>query len=266
MLFYFWTMSEASLRIGLAQFDVSWEDRDANLLQVESLLQFGEDLDLLILPEMWSTGFTMSPETMAEGQEGLALRWMIDHSQRFNLAIAGSVAVREGEQYYNRWYCVQPEGQIDHYDKRHLFSYGKEDLHYTPGLSQPIINLKGWRIRPIICYDLRFPVWCRNTDDYELMIVVANWPTPRIHHWDTLLKARAIENQCYIAGVNRIGSDGNGLHYPGHSVVIDMNGTTVLEMKDREGIGSVEIDKNQLIQYREHFRFLQDRDPFQITG
>lgn len=254
----------SSLRIGLAQFDIAWENRDANLMQVQSLLHFEEHVDLLILPEMWSTGFSMRPEVIAEEPYGPAFLWMKEHSHKLNLAIAGSISVSDEGKYYNRWYCVHPNGHIDLYDKRHLFSYGKENLFYAPGNSRIVIDIKGWKLMPIICYDLRFPVWCRNNMNYDLMVVVANWPTPRIHHWDILLKARAIENQCYIAAVNRIGIDRNGLHYPGHSSIIDMNGSALLEMKDKEGVGILELDKDLLTQYREHFRFLQDRDPFEI--
>lgn len=257
-------MAETSLRIGLAQFDIAWENRNSNLAHLESLLQFEEYVDLLILPEMWSTGFTMRPEEMAEKHPGPALEWMKEHSQKLNLVIAGSIAVEDGGAYYNRWYCVFPEGKIEHYDKRHLFSYGKEDLHYSPGQEHLIIDIKGWKIMPIICYDLRFPVWCRNNSGYDLMVVSANWPTPRIHHWDALLKARAIENQCYIAAVNRIGSDDNENHFPGHSTIIDMNGSAILEMKDKEGIGTAALDKELLTQYRGHFRFLQDQDAFSL--
>ena len=254
----------STLRIGLAQFDIAWENRDANLIHAQSLLHFEEHVDLLILPEMWSTGFSMRPEAISESSSGPALSWMIVHSQKLNLVIAGSIAVEEGGKHYNRLYCVYPNGDIAHYDKRHLFSYGKENLHYFPGDTRIVFDIKGWKIMPVVCYDLRFPVWCRNNMDYDLMIVVANWPTPRIHHWDTLLKARAIENQCYIAAVNRIGTDGNGHHYPGHSCVIDMNGNSLLEMKDKEGVGITDLDKDLLIQYRNHFRFLQDQDTFRF--
>lgn len=257
-------MSSNSLRIGLAQIDISWENREANIMHLQSLMQFEDYVDFLLLPEMWSTGFTMSPETMAEHTPGPALTWMTEQAQKFNLVIGGSIAVEDNGYYFNRWYCVYPDGQVLKYDKRHLFSYGKEDLHYAAGHSRVVIDIKGWKIMPVICYDLRFPVWCRNNNGYDLMVVVANWPTPRIQHWDTLLRARAIENQSYIAAVNRIGSDGNGLHYPGHSSIYDMNGIALMEMKDKEGIGVFDLDHTVLNQYREHFRFLQDRDAFTL--
>lgn len=258
-------MSSATLQIGVVQFDIAWENREANITHLQSILRFDEPVDLLLLPEMWSTGFSMRPEVIAEEvSESLSLAWMIEQSQNLNISIAGSLSISEDGKYYNRWYCVHPSGQIDHYDKRHLFSYGKENDHYTAGDKRIVIDVKGWKIMPIICYDLRFPVWCRNNLDYDVMIVAANWPTPRIHHWDALLQARAIENQSYISAVNRIGSDGNDLHFPGHSSIYDMNGVKLLDMKDNEGIGIFSLDRLALTRYREHYRFLQDRDAFRL--
>ena len=252
----------SALRIGVAQFDVTWENRDNNIHQLESMLPFGEDIDLLLLPEMWSTGFSMQPEKIAEKHPGLAFEWMQKTSSKLNLSLAGSISIEEDGKYYNRFYVVHSDGSFQQYDKRHLFSYGKEDDHYTPGNTREVFDIKGWKIMPVICYDLRFPVWCRNNLNYDLMIIVANWPTPRIHHWDALIRARAIENQCYIAAVNRIGIDGNDLHYPGHSCIVDMNGNVMLDMKDKEGIGVLALEKELLEKYRTHFRFLQDQDHF----
>ncbi|MEP6793180.1 MAG: amidohydrolase [Saprospiraceae bacterium] len=255
-------MPSSFIRLGLAQINIRWEDPAANFQHIENLLKFDEGLDFLLLPEMWSTGFTMSPQTAAEHSPGPALNWMIENARRHNFVIGGSIAVEENGRFYNRWYAVHPDGKVGSYDKKHLFSYGKEDEHYTPGHSRPLIDILGWKILPIVCYDLRFPVWCRNTTGYDLMVVVANWPTPRIHHWDALLKARAIENQSYVAAVNRIGSDGYGLEYPGHSSIYDMNGSALMELKGQEGIGVYTLDKLALTKYRDHFRFLQDRDKF----
>lgn len=252
----------SQLRIALAQFDITWENRDVNIHHVESMLSFGENVDLLILPEMWSTGFSMQPEKIAEPHPGPALQWMQMTAQRLNLSLGGSISIVEDGKYYNRFYAVHSNSDYQYYDKRHLFSYGKEDDFYTPGHERIVFEIKGWKIMPVICYDLRFPVWCRNNLDYDVMVVVANWPTARIHHWDALLKARAIENQSYIAAVNRIGIDANGLHYPGHSCISDMNGNALLEMKDKEGLGVYTLDKEALDNYRTHFRFLQDRDSF----
>lgn len=257
-------MSTTHLNIGLAQFDVCWENPEANFRKLEKLLATSNSLDLLVLPEMWSTGFSMNPASAAEPTPGQALVWMMEIARRHNFIICGSIAVEDQGLYYNRFYCVFPDGSKTQYDKRHLFSYGKEDQFYTPGDAYSIIDIAGWKIRPIICYDLRFPVWCRNTAGYDLLLVVANWPTPRIHHWDGLLKARAIENQCYVAAVNRMGSDGNGLTYPGHSSIYDMNGIALLELEDQEEIGVYQLEKSVLTSYRDHFRFLQDQDKFVI--
>lgn len=264
MLFYFHPMSASLFHIGLVQFDIAWEHPQANMIRIEQILADHHRLDLVILPEMWTTGFTMRPDTAAEVHPGPALEWMQTQAARYDTAVAGSIAVKDGGQYYNRWYCVLPEGGITTYDKRHLFSYGREDQHYTPGNVQATLTWRGWKIRPIICYDLRFPVWMRNVDDYDLLVVVANWPQARIHHWDALLKARAIENQCYVAAVNRVGTDGNGLQYNGHSGVFDMNGQGILMCDETEGLKTVAIDRQALTAFREQFRFLQDRDHFRL--
>lgn len=255
-------MSSTFLHIGIVQFDIAWERPEENMRRIERLLLNSHDLDLIILPEMWSTGFTMRPEITAETFPGPALLWMTEQAEKRNSALAGSIALRDGRHFYNRWYCVFPDGHIVQYDKKHLFSFGGEDLQYTPGNEKILLEIKGWKIRPIICYDLRFPVWCRNTDDYDLLIVVANWPTPRIHHWDALLKARAIENQCYVAAVNRIGTDGNNLPYCGHSSIYDMNGQDVVLFGEDEGFQTLTLDKSLLNTFRDKFRFLQDRDHF----
>ena len=259
----------SSLRIGLAQYDTAWEDPLANIQILEHLLQGDHEFDLFVLPEMWSTGFTMQTAAKAETADDadgsrIAFNWMKRKSAELQMHIAGSVAVKDGDQYYNRFYCVSPSGEFHRYDKRHLFSYGKEDHHYAPGHQQLTFQLGDWKIRAIVCYDLRFPVWCRNNDDYDILLVVANWPEPRIHHWDALLKARAIENQCYVVGVNRVGTDGNQLVYPGHSTVYDMNGQPRLEMASRVGIEKVTLEKEQLTHFRTQYRFLQDRDQFSL--
>lgn len=257
-------MSAPNLNIGLVQFDVTWERPDINIKRIESLVGDQRNFDLLLLPEMWSSGFSMTPETASEPAGGPALQWMLQKAKEWETAIAGSVAVKDGSNNYNRFYCAWLDGQTASYDKKHLFSYGKEDQHYTPGQNRVQLEVKGWKIRPIICYDLRFPVWCRNQDNYDLLVVVANWPIPRIHHWDALLMARAIENQCFVAGVNRIGSDANNLEYNGHSAIYAMNGLAGLQMENKEGVGRLSLDKNELISYRNQFRFLQDRDTFTI--
>ena len=232
--------------------------------RIESLLDQTDGLDLVILPEMWSTGFSMQPESVAESAPGQALSWMLAQAYKRNTAITGSISVAEGNHFYNRWYCAYPDGHTEQYDKKHLFSFGKEDLHYTAGRNNIQIEIKGWKIRPVICYDLRFPVWCRNNDAYDMLLVVANWPMARIHHWDALLRARAIENQAFVTAVNRIGTDGNNLVYNGHSAIYDMNGSTVLSPGEQEGIYSIVLDKAELISFRQQFRFLQDQDHFSL--
>ena len=187
---------------------------------------------------------------------------MMGKAQRMGKAICGSISTRDGNQFYNRFHCVFPDGQFFSYDKRHLFSYGKENLHYTPGAQRNIFNYDGWKIRPVICYDLRFPAWCRNTNEYDLLLIVANWPAARIHHWDVLITARGIENQCYVAAVNRVGQDGNQLQYPGHSQVVDMNGHSLLKMNADQTIGNSIISMDALRAFRDKFRFLQDRDHY----
>lgn len=263
----------STLRIGLAQLDTAWEDPAANIKRLDELLKEEKDLDLLVLPEMWSTGFTMNTTEITETATATAdeadyaegaLRWMLNKAASARIHIAGSIAVKEGDHFYNRFYCVSPQGEIQQYDKKHLFSYGKEDHYYSPGHQQLTFKIGEWRIRAIVCYDLRFPVWCRNTDAYDIMVVVANWPEPRIHHWDALLRARAIENQSFVVGVNRIGRDGNHLVYNGHSTVYDMNGNPLLEMKSMEGIGRSVLDKESLTQFRQQYRFLQDQDKFSL--
>jgi omega-amidase len=256
--------SSSLLHIGLVQLDIAWERPDENIRKVENLLGQSAGLDLVVLPEMWSTGFSMRPEVVAESSQGPALEWMKEQAGKNNYVITGSISVKEGDQFYNRLYFTFPDGRIEWYDKKHLFSFGQEDLHYTPGNKKLLIDIKGWKIMPVICYDLRFPVWCRNTEMYDIMVVVANWPVPRIHHWDTLLRARAIENQSYVAAVNRIGQDGSGLKYNGHSALIDMNGQYLLAPGEKEGISHQILDLQVLQSYRDQFRFLQDKDEFSL--
>jgi len=255
-------MTSSLIHVGLVQFDIAWERPGENMQRIETLLGQTEGLDLVILPEMWSTGFSMRPESVAESAPGQALSWMMTQANQRNAAITGSISVAEGNRFFNRWYCAYPDGRTTQYDKKHLFSFGKEDLHYTAGHHNIQIEIKGWKIRPVICYDLRFPVWCRNTDDYDMLMVVANWPVARIHHWDALLRARAIENQAFVTAVNRIGTDGNNLNYNGHSAIYDMNGSSVLSPGEEEGVLTAVLDKADLTSFRQQFRFLQDRDHF----
>jgi predicted amidohydrolase len=206
----------------------------------------------------------MNTACAEDENNGMALTWMKNKAVTINNFIAGSIAVKANNHFYNRFICVGPHGEIFRYDKKHLFSYGKENNHYSPGNAPLTFSIGDWSIRAMVCYDLRFPVWSRNNDDYDVLLVVANWPQARIHHWDALLRARAIENQCYVVAVNRVGTDGNNLVYNGHSVVYDMNGQLLLNLEDAAGIGSVTLDKDILTAFRQQYRFLQDRDAFSL--
>ena len=259
-------MTPSKLSITLIQPNTIWERPEENIRRIEALMSTAGPADLIVLPEMWSTGFSMAPESIAESTTGPALSWMKQMAKEKNSVLAGSVSVKDGSQFYNRCYFTFPDNEVSHYDKKHLFSFGKEDQHYTPGADQITVDINGWKIRPIICYDLRFPAWCRNTVDYDLLLVVANWPVPRIHHWDALLKARAIENQSYVVGVNRTGTDGNGLAYNGHTSVYDMNGMQLLLLDEKETAVNIQLDHSTLKAFRDQFRFLQDRDKFIIES
>lgn len=254
-------MTQPILRLSLLQVPLAWEDPEANMRQLDALLPRRGTSDLVILPEMWSTGFSMRPDRVAEPVEGPAWRWMRDRAAALDTAICGSLAVRDGDRYVNRFFALFPDGSSTGYDKRHLFAYGGEHAVYTPGDTRVRFRVGAWNVRPVICYDLRFPAWCRNTPgDDDLLVVVANWPATRVHHWDALARARAIENQCYVAVVNRLGTDGNGLEYPGHSSVYDMNGDAVLAPAANSGRLDVSIDRESLHAFRTRFPFLADRD------
>ena len=255
------------MKITLIQTSLSWEDAEANRNHFRNIIaSINEDTDVIVLPEMFSTGFTMAPETVSEPMDGPTVTWMKKIASEGNCAVTGSVVISEGECYYNRLLFVLPDGQVKHYDKRHLFSLAGEDKAYTAGKERLVVEYKGWRICPLVCYDLRFPVFSRNTEDYDLLLYVANWPAPRIFAWDTLLQARAIENMCYVAGVNRIGQDNNGHNYPGHSQVFDALGKFVLQPSGNEGIYTIVLDKEAMLQTRSKFGFLNDRDSFTLLS
>jgi predicted amidohydrolase len=215
---------------------------------------------------MFTTAFSMAPEPLAETMDGETVSWMKSVAKAKNAAITGSIIITENGNYYNRLLFVFPSGEIKSYDKRHLFTLSGENKTYTPGKERLVVDYKGWKICLLICYDLRFPVFSRNTEDYELLIYVANWPKPRINAWDILLKARAIENMSYVIGVNRIGNDENGHEYIGHSQVIDGLGNPICEPSETEGIFMAELNKQELIELRKKFSFLDDRDHFTVSG
>ncbi len=254
------------MKISLIQTALIWEDPQANRANFEKLINGIWETDLIILPEMFATGFTMKPQAVAETMQGDTIAWMKVIAATKDCAITGSLVISENGKYYNRLLFVCPNGEIRTYDKRHLFSLADEDKAYTAGTEKLIVDYKGWKICPLVCYDLRFPVFARNVEEYDLLLYVANWPEPRIFAWDTLLKARAIENMCYVAGVNRIGEDENGNPYPGHSQVLDCLGATVIDANGDEGVFTIELDREKMLETRRHFGFLNDRDRFTLQG
>lgn len=252
-------------RLGTIQTNLVWEEPGANRRHLRKLIAQAEEPDLLLLPEMFSTGFSMKPQGLAENPQGDTLVWMQEMAQEFQTALSGSLMVEEEGAFYNRLYFVHPDGNYQTYDKRHLFTLAGEEKVFTAGKEKLIVEYKGWRINPQICYDLRFPVWCRNTEDFDLQYFVANWPERRSEAWIALLKARAIENQCYLAGVNRIGEDGNGIYHSGNTAVHDPMGTQLSDTEPHvQTVEVVELYYSQLQRLREKFGFLNDRDRFEI--
>lgn len=251
-----------SLSVTLVQFDIEWENTQANLEFLNDQLT-NLEADLIVLPEMFSTGFSMNPSRIAELPFGETYQWMKAKSIELNCAISGSVSTKENNKFYNRHYFVTPEKDFV-YDKKHLFGYGKETEVYNAG--NEIINAEylDWKFRLITCYDLRFPVWCRNTDQYDVLICVANWPAVRVESWKSLLKARAIENMAYVIGVNRVGTDGYNLVYNGNSKVFDVLGNELTLNSTNKYIHQTIISKDELTQNRTKYRFLEDLDTFKL--
>ncbi len=260
------------LKTTLIQSDLYWQDIDANLAMFEEKIWEIEALtDIIILPEMFNTGFSMNAEDLAEPMNFKTFKWMNQMAQQKDAAIVGSYIVKESGKYYNRLYFVEPNGSFDFYDKRHLFRMGDEHITYSEGKKRMIRNFREWKIMPLICYDLRFPVWSRNRYDkevdgleYDLLLYVANWPAPRTGVWDALLKARSMENQCYTIGLNRIGSDGEGIDYVGHSIVYDFKGQAINEVSDQPVIQTIELNLEELLTFRKKFPAYLDGDGFEI--
>lgn len=254
------------LTITLVQTDNHWERIEDNLTMLsDKIYGIGEKTDILVLPELFTTGFTMTGENLGEPMDGKTVKWMKDWARRKDCLVVGSVLIMENEKLYNRFIAAFPEGDLKYYDKRHLFSFAGEEKVFEQGKQRVIFEFRGFRICPLICYDLRFPVWSRNTENFDLLIYVANWPDARMMAWDILLKARAIENLCYVAAVNRVGKDMNKLNYVGHSTVIDPMGENVLNFAEaEEGIKSITINRTHIEKVRRTFRFLDDRDVFTI--
>lgn len=260
------------LRITICQQALEWEQRQVNLDRFRTLLTpLNGQTDLVILPEMFTTGFTMNTGAVAEPLHGTTYAWMRDMAQELDATVTGSFICSEpgieSEQYFNRLLWVNADGSSHYYDKRHLFSFAGEHFHFSAGHERTIVELKGWRICPLICYDLRFPVWSRNqtNEPYDLLIYVANWPEARATAWKDLLVARAHENQCYVAGVNRIGEDGKGISYSGDSRVIGPRGEILAYIGPHEaGLITVELDGASLLDFRQKFRVLDDADRFTL--
>ncbi len=257
---------DEKLNIAFIQADLNWENAEANRkLFSKEIENVSDEVDLIILPEMFTTGFSMNAEELAEETDAKTLSWMRAHAKAKSAAITGSVIITENGNYYNRLFFVFPDGSYKLYDKRHTFTLAKEDLTYTAGKERLIVEYKGWKICPLVCYDLRFPVWARNTVDYDLLIYVANWPEKRVNAWDALLKARAIENMSYCVGLNRTGVDGDGYVYNGHSAAYDMLGKELTPLDRAEPfIAEISIDKKELLETRKKLKFLQDRDKFSL--
>ena len=277
------------LTFTLIQSNLQWEDKTANLQQLEEkILSIQEPTQIIVLPEMFNTGFSMKPEELAEDMNGPTVAWMKRMAMEKRVIITGSLMIRENAQsghtdqmspttqvnYFNRLIWMLPNGQHGIYDKRHLFAYAGEDKHYKAGKKRLIASVNGWKINLQVCYDLRFPVWGRQAvahstaepegPEFDVLIYVANWPERRVHAWKTLLMARAIENQCYVIGVNRTGNDGNGINHSGSSMVIDAMGEVLYEKEHEEAIHTITLSKEKLEEIRHKLPFLKDADDFSL--
>ena len=255
-----------NLRVTIVQTELHWQDAEANRSMFsEKLAAATPSTDLVVLPEMFTTGFSMSAAGLAEEAEGPTLTWMQHKAEQYKAVVTGSVMVKEGDAYFNRLYWVRPDGSYEKYDKKHLFRMAKEHHTYTSGRERLIVELNGWKVCPLVCYDLRFPVWSRNTNNaYDLLLYVANWPKVRSQPWRTLLQARAIENLAYVVGVNRVGTDGNNHPYSGDSAVVHPKGYNLLETSEVEGIHTITLNKQELEDFREAFPAHLDADDFEL--
>lgn len=262
----------SDLIVTLIQTDLVWENKQANMQLLETKINsIQTKTQVVILPEMFTTGFSMQPEKFAETMDGDSVRWMREIAQNKKIILTGSLVIQDNDQYYNRLIWALPNGQLHYYDKRHLFGYAGEDQHYTAGKSRTIVSVNGWRILLQVCYDLRFPVWTRqeatqdNPYEYDAIIYVANWPEKRNIPWKTLLQARAIENMSFVIGVNRVGYDGNNFYHSGDSRIIHPLGTILYEKADAEDIFTYTLQKEELEKTRNRFPFAKDADHFKIN-
>ena len=256
----------STLSVTIVQADLLWHDATGNRERFATVIEgLQQPTDLIVLPEMFTTGFSMDAPGLAETMDGESVNWMRKTAASSNASVCGSLIIADNQQYYNRFICASPAGDLQCYDKRHLFRLADEQNHYAAGTELLMFDLKGWRICPMVCYDLRFPVWSRNRDCYDLLLYVANWPDRRHHAWETLLRARAIENLSYIAGVNRTGLDGNDIPYNGGSAIIDYLGEDLAALGDETGTASAELSLDKLTTFRERFAFHKDADSFTIA-
>ena len=268
----------STLTITTIQTNLYWENKEANFLMLEDKIRNIEDkTEIVVLPEMFSTGFSMRPADLGESMDGETVAWMKTMAEKYRVVLTGSLIIEEEGKYYNRLIWMLPNGQYGHYDKRHLFAFAGEDQHYSAGNQRKIASVKGWKINLQVCYDLRFPVWARQQQaasqpstegeeklEYDVLIYVANWPERRSHAWKTLLCARAIENQCYVVGVNRVGKDGNDIYHSGNTMIIDPLGEVMYHMANEEDTFTITLQKEHLEIVRTKFPFWKDADEFRI--
>ncbi|MEM6360999.1 MAG: amidohydrolase [Bacteroidota bacterium] len=258
------------LNVTLIQTKLHWQSTGANLAMFEEKIWCIEDpTDLIILPEMFNTGFSMEADRLAEPMNFTTFKWVKQMAKQTKAVVVGSAIIKENGSCFNRLLWMRPDGSFEIYDKRHLFRMADEHDHFSAGKQKLVVSLKGWKICPLICYDLRFPVWSRNQNvdgrpEFDVLIYTANWPSPRVNAWDTLLRARAIENLSYCIGLNRIGVDGNGIEYLGHSVVIEPKGNAICELEGNEAIRTITLSKEDLVNYRKKFPAYLDSDQFEI--
>ncbi|WP_196884899.1 amidohydrolase [Aureivirga sp. CE67] len=254
------------LKVSYIQTELFWENKQKNLeMFSEKIASIEEETDIIILPEMFTTGFSMDPDYFAEEMSGNSVEWMQKEAKKKNVLLIGSLIIKDDFKYYNRLLAVFPDGNILQYDKRHLFTLAGEHRVYSGGNDRLVFDYKGWRICPLICYDLRFPVWSRNTENYDVLIFIANWPERRNFAWKQLLIARAIENMCYTIGVNRVGLDGNKINHSGDSAVLDYFGNNLIEENsNKEEIKTITLQKDPMKKARNKLQFLNDQDNFTV--
>lgn len=249
-----------NLSIALIQTDLIWKDKKTNLSGIEQQISsINEEIDIVVLPEMFTTAFCVDDMSLAEDINGETVAWMKQIAKEKNCSVCGSILFKEDGNYFNRFLFVEPNGNISYYNKHHLFSLVDENKLLTKGSEKIVIDCRGWKIQPFICYDIRFPAWCQNDDNADVQLYVANWPSKRIHHWKLLLQARAAENQCYVVGVNRIGSDFYGNAHNGQSAAIDFTGKEICSASDKNGIEIVKLSKENLEKHKERYPFWKDR-------